>query len=80
MEIKVVGSGCANCKRLLQMVERIDQELKANATIQYVTDIVAIAETGILKTPGLIINGKIVSYGRVPSIDEVKMMISSRMV
>jgi small redox-active disulfide protein 2 len=75
MEIKVVGSGCANCKRLLQMVERSVAELDVKADIHYVTDIMAIAASKIMRTPGLIINKKIVSYGRVPSLEEIKQFI-----
>lgn len=75
MEIKVLGSGCANCKRLFQLVEIAVKDLKVKADLRYVTDMMEIAESGLLKTPGLIINHKIVSYGRVPSLEEVKELI-----
>lgn len=75
MKIQVLGSGCANCKRLLQIVELSVKDLSIEAEIQYVTDMESIANSGLLRTPGLIINQKIVSYGRVPTIDEVKALI-----
>ncbi|MCR3907132.1 MAG: thioredoxin family protein [Tenericutes bacterium] len=77
MEIKVLGSGCSNCKKLLQTVKDSVQELGVEANIIYVTDMIEIANTGLLRTPGLIINDKIVSYGKVPSSDEVKTMIQN---
>lgn len=75
MEIKVLGSGCANCKKLLANVQTAVQELKIDANILYVTDFMEIAKTGLMRTPGLIINGKIISYGRVLSSDEAKKLI-----
>jgi small redox-active disulfide protein 2 len=77
MEIKVLGSGCSNCKKLLQIVEDIVKALDVKANIIYVTDMIEIANTGLLRTPGLIINDKIVSYGRVPSSEEVKTIIQN---
>jgi small redox-active disulfide protein 2 len=78
MEIQVLGSGCANCKRLLQLVELSVKELNIKAEIKYVTDMESIANSGLLRTPGLIINQKIVSYGRVPTLEEVKTMIQKQ--
>jgi small redox-active disulfide protein 2 len=75
MEIKVLGSGCANCKHLLQMVQFAVKELNVEANVLYITDMMAISMSGLLRTPGLIINQKIVSYGRVPSLEEIKAFI-----
>jgi small redox-active disulfide protein 2 len=77
MEIKVLGSGCANCKRLHQLTELALKELNKEASLLYVTDMMEIANAGILRTPGLVINNKIVSYGRVPTLDEVKTYIQN---
>ncbi len=76
MEIKVMGGGCANCKRLLATVEKAVSELGIDAKILYITDFEKIMEAGLLRTPGLLINEKIVVSGRVPDIDEVKKLIS----
>jgi len=77
MEIKVLGSGCANCKKLLENVEVACKELAFDANSIYVTDYMEIAKAGLMRTPGLMIDGKIASYGRVPNSDEIKKMIES---
>jgi small redox-active disulfide protein 2 len=77
MEIKVLGSGCANCKRLLEHVEQAVEELNLKATITYVTDLVEIAKSGLMRTPGLIIDGKIVSSGKVLSINEIEALFKN---
>lgn len=65
--IKVYGSGCANCKRLEAMCTEVIQENNIDASIEKVTDIQEIMKTGILSTPGLEINGKMVSSGKLPT-------------
>ena len=75
MTIKVLGSGCSNCKKVYQMVEKALQELNIKAELIYVTDFFEIANAGILRTPGLIINQNIVSSGRVPSFEDIKSFI-----
>ena len=78
MEIKVLGPGCPNCKKLLQMVEDTVEELKIEARVHYVTDMMEIANTGLIGTPGLMINGRIVLSGRVPSRLELKERIQAK--
>ena len=65
--IKVYGSGCANCKKLEAMCLEVIQENNYNASVEKVTDIQEIMKTGILSTPGLEINGKMVSSGKLPT-------------
>jgi small redox-active disulfide protein 2 len=77
MIIQVLGSGCNNCKRLLENVQISVKELNLDAQIQYVTDYLQIVNSGLLRTPGLIIDGKIVSSGRVPSVTEVKTLLQN---
>jgi small redox-active disulfide protein 2 len=76
MTIKVLGPGCSNCKKVYQLAEQAISELKKEAELNYVTDLVEISKTGLMRTPGLMINDKIVSYGRIPSLDEVKEFIT----
>lgn len=71
LKIKVLGPGCANCKRLEQMARSEAEKLGLLAQIEKVTDYGQIMAYGVLSTPGLIINDKVVSYGRVPSKQEV---------
>jgi arsenate reductase len=65
--IKVYGSGCANCNKLEQMCYDALQELNINASVQKVTDLQEIMKTGILSTPGLEINGEMISSGKLPT-------------
>ena len=75
MVIKVIGSGCRNCKKLLQTTKDAVKELGVDAEILYVTDMDEIVATGILKTPGLMIDGEMKASGRVPKLKEVAQMI-----
>lgn len=65
--IKVYGSGCENCKKLEQMCYNVLQELQIDASVEKVSDIQEIMKTGILSTPGLEINGKMISSGKLPT-------------
>jgi len=75
MEIKVLGTGCPRCKTLERTTRDVVAEMGIEANIEKVEDIVKIMEYGILHTPGLVINGKVVLSGRVPSASEIKEVI-----
>jgi len=77
MEIKILGPGCPNCITLEKLVRNVVAELDIEADIIKVTDILEIMSLGIISTPGLIINDKIVLKGRLPSVDEVKTIVST---
>ena len=79
MEIKVLGSGCATCKKLHILTLDALKETGAEADVKYVTDMQEIMKTGIMRMPGLIINGKVKSMGRVPKQKEIKQMILDEM-
>ena len=71
VEIKVLGPGCANCKRLEQVTRKVVDNLAVDAKIEKVSDYQEIVELGVMATPGLIVNGEVVSSGRIPSETEV---------
>lgn len=71
VEIKVLGPGCANCKRLEQITRKVVDSLAADANIEKVTNYQEIVELGVMATPGLVVNGEVVSSGRIPSETEV---------
>jgi len=75
MEIKVLGTGCPRCKTLEKTTRDVVAEMGIEANIEKEEDIVKIMEYGILHTPGLVINGKVVMSGRVPSASEIKEVI-----
>lgn len=65
--IKVYGTGCANCKKLEAMCVETIAELKIDASVEKVSEIEEIVKSGIMRTPGLEINGKIISAGKIPT-------------
>jgi small redox-active disulfide protein 2 len=75
MEIKVVGTGCASCKKLEESVRTVVAENNIEAEITKISDIMEIAKSGILITPGLIIDGKIKLSGKLPEKSEVEKII-----
>lgn len=75
MEIKVVGTGCASCKKLEESVRAVVAENNIDAEITKISDIMEIAKSGILITPGLIIDGKIKLSGKLPEKSEVEKII-----
>lgn len=77
LTIKVLGPGCANCKRLEQIANKVVSDLAVEAQIIKVTDYNDIMSYDILSTPGLVINEKVVSYGRIPSPAEVSNWVTS---
>ncbi len=76
MEIKVLGPGCSNCQKMEEMAKTAVKELSIDAKVEKITDIGQIAMHGILSTPGLIVNGKIIHSGKpLPSLEKVKELI-----
>ena len=77
MKIKILGSGCTNCQRLEKTVKEVLEEMGVEATIEKVKDIKKIMEYPILTTPGLVIDEKLVSSGKVPGKEEIARIIHS---
>ena len=69
--IKVLGSGCANCKRVEQIANKVVTEMALEAEVIKVTDYADIMAYNILSTPGLVVNAKVVCSGRIPTLAEV---------
>ena len=68
--VKVLGSGCAKCNELEANVRSALEELGMDTTIEHVTDFAQIAAYGVMSTPALVVDGKVVSYGKVLKVEE----------
>ena len=75
MQIKILGSGCPNCKLLEANVLKAIKEMKIKANVEKVTDIAKIIEYGVMSTPALVIDKKVVSYGKVLTSEEIKKLL-----
>jgi small redox-active disulfide protein 2 len=75
VKIEVLGPGCANCQRLEAMAKAAVAKLGLEAEVEHVTDIKEIMARGLMATPGLAIDGKVVLAGRVPGPAEVEGLI-----
>ena len=76
MTIKVLGPGCPNCKILHKKTIDAVAELNLDASIEKIEDIMKIMEFGVIKTPALVIDEKIVFSGRIPSETELKQLLT----
>ena len=76
MEIKVLGTGCTKCKSLEKVTREAVEKTGVNATVTKVEDIVEIMKFGIMTTPALVIDGKVVMKGKVPSVDEISKFLT----
>jgi small redox-active disulfide protein 2 len=75
MKIKILGTGCPNCKVLEANAKKALDEMKKKASVEKVTDMVKIIEYGVMSTPALVVDGKVVSSGRVLSPEEIKKFL-----
>lgn len=78
MEIKILGTGCANCKNLEKATRQAVEELNLDASVVKEEDIVKIMGYGIMRTPALVVDEKVLFYGRIPSVSELKEMLSKK--
>ncbi|MGC9562511.1 MAG: thioredoxin family protein [Brachymonas sp.] len=70
-DVKVLGTGCANCRNTVALIEAVAKERGAEITLEKVEDMPSIMSYGIMSTPGVVIDGKVVHAGGVPSRDKV---------
>jgi small redox-active disulfide protein 2 len=77
MEIKILGTGCPKCKTLEEITRKVVRDNSIDANITKVEDIVEIMKYNIMTTPALVVNEKVVSKGRIPSVDEIKHFLIS---
>ena len=75
MKIKVLGSGCSKCEALLAVTKEAVQHLGIDAEIEYVTDFAQIARYGVMRTPALVVDEKVVSAGRVLKASQIESFL-----
>jgi len=78
MNIQVLGTGCPKCKSLEKATREIVEQNNIDATITKVEDIMEILKFNIMTTPALVIDGKVVVKGRVPSMEELKQILTNK--
>jgi len=78
MEIKILGMGCAKCKKMEENVRQAVKELNINAKIEKVENIDKITDMGVMMTPGLVIDGNVVSQGKVLAVSQIKQLLSKK--
>lgn len=76
-KVQVLGSGCANCKRTAALVELAAAELGVPITLEKVEDMQQIAGFGVMRTPGVVIDGIVVHAGGVPAKDKVESWLKA---
>ena len=77
MDVKILGTGCANCQRLEAVAREAVGRLGGTSTFEKVTDPVDIAGWGVMRTPALVVDGVVRLSGRVPSVDDLEHMLRS---
>jgi small redox-active disulfide protein 2 len=74
-QIQILGTGCAKCNNLIAVAEAAAKLTGEPYTIEKITDLHQIMTFGVMTTPALVIDGKVMAAGKVPSIDEIKQML-----
>ncbi len=76
MEIKILGPGCPNCKTFYKTTHEVVEKYGIDATVTKVEDIMEIMRYGVMSTPAMVVDGKVVVKGRVPSAEEIKQLLT----
>lgn len=77
MDIKVLGSGCTNCKNTVALIDQVAKAKGVDITLEKVEDMRAIMAYGVMSTPGVVVNGKVVHAGGVPSRDKIEQWLTA---
>ena len=77
LTVKILGSGCANCKRLEAITRQVVEQMGLEAEVVKVTEFSDIMAYNIMSTPGLVLNEKLVSAGRIPSAAEITALVTN---
>jgi small redox-active disulfide protein 2 len=75
VKIKILGTGCAKCKKLAEQTELAAKAMGIEYSLEKITDIQEIINHGVMSTPALVVDGQVMAVGRLPSVEEIKMML-----
>ena len=79
MRIQILGTGCPKCKKLASLAEEAAKELALDYELEKITDVNDIVSFGVMSTPALAVDGKVLVSGKVPSAQEVKQLLEGAM-
>jgi small redox-active disulfide protein 2 len=77
MDIKVLGTGCANCKNTIALIDQVAKAKGVTVNLEKVEELRAIMDYGVMSTPGVVINGKVVHAGGVPNRDKIEQWLTA---
>lgn len=77
MNIKILGTGCPNCQKLEANTKQALEDLKMKANMEKITEIQDIMSYGVMGMPALVVDEKVEVYGRIPSVEEIKTILSN---
>lgn len=77
MDIKVLGTGCANCRTTIALIEQVARSLGVPVTLSKVEDLQEIVGFGVMSTPGVVIDGKLVHAGGIPSRNKIEKWLAA---
>ncbi len=76
MEIKILGPGCAKCNKTERIVKEVIAESGITAVVEKVTDMLKIAEYGVMSTPAIVVDGEVKIVGKIPKKDDIKAWLA----
>jgi len=76
IEIKILGTGCSKCNSLEKITRKVVTESGLDANIEKIEDIMEIMNYGIMRTPGLVVNGEVKIQGRIPTEKEISQLLT----
>ncbi|MGB8644237.1 MAG: thioredoxin family protein [Anaerolineae bacterium] len=77
LKVQVLGSGCANCHKVEALCKQAISQLSVEGQVEMVTDMKEIMRLGVMSTPGIVVNGQVVSTGRVPALSQITTMLTT---
>jgi small redox-active disulfide protein 2 len=78
MDIKVLGTGCANCRNTIALIEQVAKAKGVAVNLQKVEELRDIVSYGVMSTPGVVIDGKVVHAGGVPGRDQIEQWLAAK--